>query len=236
MVAHRKASSRRKESLRPRSLWRDNGLTIVLVSIFVLLLAGQMVVGVAEYNQERSEHKLPALTLIGYLASPHFLEAVSENWESEFLQMGAYVILTAMLFQRGSAESNDPDEPGDDYGDPARHRKEADAPWPVRRGGWILVVYENSLSLAFIALFVVSIAIHAISGAGLHNEEQLAHGGPPETIGQYLRSPTFWFESLQNWQSEFLAIALMVTLSIHLRQRGSAESKPVHAPHSQTGA
>ena len=214
--------------------WRDNGLSLVLVGLFVVSLAGQSVAGHLHDNEERREHGRPPAGYVEYLASPAFLEATMENWESEFLQMAAYVALTAMLFQRGSAESKDPDrkEPVDRTPDPRR----PGAPGPVRRGGLALALYRNSLSLAFAALFLIAFVLHAAGGAGEYNEEQAAHGSAERvtTLG-YLGTSRFWFESLQNWQSEFLAIAAMVVFSIFLRQQGSPESKPVDAAHGDTG-
>jgi hypothetical protein len=158
-----------------------------------------------------------------------------ENWESEFLQMAAYVVPTAVLFQKGSAESKDPDgppAPADREPDPSRD----DAPGPVRRGGLALALYRHSLSLTFGALFVVATALHAVGGAGEEKAEVAAHG-KAERVGAlaYLATPRFWFESLPNWQSEFLSLAAMVLLTVWLRQHGSPESKPVDAAHSQTG-
>ncbi len=158
-----------------------------------------------------------------------------ENWESEFLQMGMYVALTAFLYQKGSAESKKPGATEAVDRDPRRARNKKDAPWPVRRGGIALRLYEHSLSLAFFALFLGSFLMHAIGGRLNYNEEQMLHGKSGITLGEYLRSDRFWFESMQNWQSEFLAISAMVLLSIFLRQRGSPESKPVESPHWQTG-
>jgi hypothetical protein len=149
-----------------------------------------------------------------------------ENWESEFLQMGMYVMLTTFLYQKGSAESNKLD----DSREPAR-RPRPDSPWPVRR-----VFYRYSLTIAFFTLFAISIWLHAVGGARRYSEQQLAHSESPVTTLEYLSTSQFWFESFQNWQSEFLAILAMVVLSIFLRQEGSPESKPVDAPHSQTGA
>jgi hypothetical protein len=110
-----------------------------------------------------------------------------------------------------------------------------DAPWPVRRGGWVLSLYSCSLSLAFVVLFLVSLGLHAVGGAAHHNEEAAAHGGESLSVGEFVQSSQFWFESFQNWQSEFLALVAMVLLSIFLRQRGSPESKPVDAAHDETG-
>jgi hypothetical protein len=219
-----------------RRVLRENGLSIVLLSLFLLFWLGQSVAGHHEYNSEQQEHNQPQVGYLSYLGSSHFWEATAENWESEFFQMFGYVILTAFLFQKGSSESKKLGEPEPVDRDP-RKSKRKNAPWPVRRGGFILKLYENSLSLAFLLFFLISITMHAMSGARVYNEEQMEHG-QPEQLGllQYAGTSRFWFESFQNWQSEFLAIAAMVILSIHLRQRGSPESKPVDSPHDQTGS
>ena len=219
-----------------KRFWRHNGLSIVMLGMFfVLFLCGQAYTGWQEDNQDRVEHGQPRLAFPAYLTSAHFAEATMENWESEFLQMGMFIFLTVFLYQKGSAESKDPDKREEVDRDPRRVRDKSDAPWPVRRGGWILKVYENSLSLAFLLLFAMSFILHAVSGRLQYNEEQALHGSPAVTLGGYMTSSRFWFESFQNWQSEFLAIGCMVVFSIWLRQKGSPESKPVDAPHSQTG-
>jgi hypothetical protein len=219
-------------------LFRRNGLSIVIGALFLALLVGQVLTGAREFNQEREQHGDPPLPVAAYLHSGHFLEATAENWESEFLQMAVYVFFTVWFFQRGSAESKSLDGPEEVDRDPrlARGERLAKAPGPVRRGGWVLALYEHSLSIALFVLFLLSFAAHAWGGLRMHNEEARAHGALPQTLSDYVTSSQFWFESLQNWQSEFLAILSMVLLSIVLRQRGSPESKPVDAPHSQTGA
>ena len=220
-----------------RRFLRDNGLSLVLFfCFFVTFIAGQFYVGFLANNEELRDHRRPALTLSDYVVSSHFLEATMENWESEFLQMFAYVLLTAYLYQRGSSESKDPDKEEEVDRDPRQSRDKKDAPWPVRKGGLVLRLYENSLCIAFMLLFLMSIYLHAVGGAGEYNEDQQMHGGAERvTAFQYMATSRFWFESLQNWQSEFLALVAMVVLSIWLRQKGSPESKPVDAPHSQTG-
>jgi hypothetical protein len=219
-----------------RRVLRENGLSIVLLSLFLLFWLGQSVAGHREYNSDQQEHNQPEIGYLTYLGSAHFWEATAENWESEFFQMFGYVILTAVLFQKGSSESKKLDEPEPVDRDPRRSKRK-NAPGPVRRGGFVLKLYENSLSLAFLLFFLISIAMHALSGARVYNEEQMEHG-QTEQVGllQYAGTSRFWFESFQNWQSEFLAIAAMVILSIFLRQRGSPESKPVDSPHDQTGS
>ena len=214
---------------------RDNGLSIVFGLLFLIFLVGQTLAGHAAYNQDQEDHNQPTLSYRSYLISSHSLEATTENWESEFLQMAMYVLLTAFLFQRGSAESKDPDKEEAVDQDPRSAKIEADTPGPVKRGGWVLKLYENSLGLALLSLFLLSFLMHAWSGSAHYSQEQLEHGGEAVGMLEYLATSQLWFESFQNWQSEFLAVLAMVVLSIFLRQKGSPESKPVHAAHSDTG-
>ncbi len=218
--------------LRIKHVVRDNGLSLVTGALFLICAVGTLLVGAAAYNQELAEHGQAQLSLGRYAVSGHFLEAIFENWESEFLQMGLLVLLTVRLFQRGSAESNDPDRPDaeEETGERAR-----DAPWPVRRGGFVLKLYEHSLSIALLALFLISFLLHGLSGLRQLNAENAVHGEAPIRLGEYFASSKFWYQSFQNWQSEFLAFLSIVVLSIFLRQRGSPQSKPVSAPHSKTG-
>ena len=215
---------------------RDQGLAIAMFGIFAVTLIGLAFAGWDAFNDDRADHGQPTVSLGGYLSSPAFGEAVFENWESEFLQMGAYVMLTAFLFSRGSAESKDPDGRAPQDADPRHADTRGDVPWPVRRGGVILAVYEHSLSIALFAFFATTFALHAVTGAAEFSADQVAHGGQPISALAYLGTSRFWFESLQNWQSEFLAVGALITLSIFLRQRGSPESKPVAASHAETGA
>ena len=214
---------------------RNNGLTVVLLILFALSLLGQSLTGERVYNADQRDHGQPTVTFVNYLLTGHFVEAVFENWESEFLQMGLYVLLTAYLFQKGSAESKDPEEPDPADADPRLAQGRPDAPWAVRQGGAALKVYENSLALALLLLFVISFSLHVAGGAKVYSEDQVAHGGQAVSAFGYLATSQLWFESFQNWQSEFLSIAVVVVLSIVLRQKGSPESKPVAAPHSATG-
>jgi hypothetical protein len=215
--------------------WRENGLSITMFVLFFISLAGQSVTGLMEYNDEQQEHNQPTVSYGEYVTSGHFTETVFENWESEFLQMAAYVVLTIFLFQKGSSESKKLDEPEPVDEDPRQARDRENVPGPVRQGGWVLTIYENSLALAFVLLFLFSFALHAIGGTQLYNEEQMQHGNEAVSVVQYLGTARFWFESFQNWQSEFLSVGVLVVLSVFLRQRGSPESKPVAAPHSETG-
>jgi hypothetical protein len=220
-----------------KRFFRNNGLSLVLfVLFFFTLLLGQSIVGYWHYNNEQQEHNQQTVTYPEYLAGNHFLEATMENWESEFFQMFFFVILTVFLYQKGSAESKDPDKKEEVDRDPAKSRNKKDAPWPVRKGGWFLRIYEHSLSLAFALLFLGSFFLHAVGGAGEYNDEQRQHGRTEQVSTlDYMATSRFWFESLQNWQSEFLAVGSMVVLTIFLRERGSKESKPVDASHHETG-
>jgi hypothetical protein len=208
----------------------------LLLTMFVLVLAclgGQTVTGWHVYNEELEELGRPALALAEYVRSGHWLEATFENWESEFLQMGMYVLLAVWLRQKGSSESKKlyETEDVDRDGDPTREG----APWPLRRGGIVLHLYRNSLSIAFFALFALSIALHAYGGAEVESIERVAHGKPPVGALAYVGTSRFWFESLQNWQSEFVSIVAIVGLSIFLRQQGSPQSKPVDESSATTG-
>ena len=237
MTTHSPALHRARRARTPSWLAtfvRENGLSLTLTAMFLVSIAAQLGFGLHAYNEERSHAGFAAVTLGTYLASGHFLEALFENWESEFLQMGIFVVLSAKLFQKGSAESKAL-EGGETDEDPRLYKKDPKAPWPVRRGGWVLALYENSLAIAFVLLFAFSFVLHAVGGYFNVNEENLARGRPPQTFGEYWTSSQFWFESFQNWQSEFLAVLAIVVLTIFLRQRGSPQSKPVAAPHSETG-
>lgn len=208
-----------------RRFLKDNGLTIVLLLMFAGSLVGMFVSGHSTYDEELRAHGQAPIDAIAYLSSGEFLSAVFENWESEFLQMSAYVVLTAMLFQRGSAESRDPD-------DPHRPRDNADG------GGHPIAMwlYRYSLGLTLAILFVASFVLHWWGSHSAANVDAAMHGLPPSSLFEHLGSAQLWFESFQNWQSEFLSTALLVVLSIFLRHKGSPESKPVAARNEKTGA
>jgi hypothetical protein len=232
-----KTEQRRTEATPGRPGWLyENALFLVCFAIFILCLAGMAASGFQVYNEEQLEHSSSPIPFGDYLMSGQFLEATFENWESEFLQMGAYVVLTIFLFQKGSSESKPIGERTQQDEDPRDAKIGPDTPWPVRRGGIALVLYENSLAIFFFVLFGLSFWFHAMSGAVTYSEEQVQHGQPAVTTMEYLGTAQFWFESMQNWQSEFLAVAAIVGASVFLRQRGSPESKPVATPHHETGA
>ncbi|GGY78913.1 hypothetical protein GCM10011613_24600 [Cellvibrio zantedeschiae] len=208
--------------------FKRNGLLIVFFLFMALSLIGQAYTGYKENQEERYEKQLVPLSFKEYLQSGHFIQSTFENWESEFLQMGMYVFFTVFLYQQGSAESKSLDEPEEVDREPTPHEN---APWPVKKGGMYLTVYKNSLSLTFTALFLASFFFHAYGTMLEINEEE----HKSLTLFQTLIENRFWFESLQNWQSEFLSVAAIVFFSIYLRQKGSPESKPVDAPHDETG-
>jgi len=212
------------------SFWRRNGLSLVLIALMALSLTGQIVMGQQVYNRELLEHGALPLSLWVYLHSGHFISATFENWESEFLQMGMYVLLTVSLRQKGSAESR-PMSPSQEH----ERVERGPVPWPVRAGGLWKTLYGHSLAIAFGILFVASFALH-LHGSWRHElAERVLKGEAEIALASYLRDSQFWFESFQNWQSEFLAVVALVILSIWLRQKDSPQSKPLQAPHSQTG-
>jgi len=220
-----------------RRFLRENSLTLVTFGLFfVTFIVGQALAGQHAYNADQQDHHEATVSVVSYLRTGHFGEATFENWESEFLQMGAYVLLTVWLRQKGSAESKPVDGEEDVDEDPGKHGDDPDAPWPVRRGGLALTLYKNSLAIAFMTLFVLSFALHAVTGAHEYSDEQEAHGGERVTAAEYVTTSQLWFESFQNWQSEFLAVVAIVVFTRYLRQQGSPESKPVAAPHEATGS
>jgi hypothetical protein len=220
---------------KPESFLRRNALSVACLAAFLVLLVGMVVTGWHSFNSEQVEHGEAQLSLWAYFGQGHIWEALFENWESEFLQMAAYVVLTAYLIQRGSAESKNPDQHEAVDADPRDADLRHNVPWPVRKGGMVLKLYEHSLALAFTVLFLGSFVGHALGGAAANNDELRAHGEAAVSTWQYVTGSQFWFESFQNWQSEFLAVFAIVVLTIFLREKGSSESKPVAAPHAETG-
>ncbi|MFC6095411.1 DUF6766 family protein [Flavobacterium qiangtangense] len=212
---------------------RDNSLSLTFALLFAVSMAGQTFFGYKEHLKELSEGGADPVSVLQYLSSGHFLQATFENWESEFLQMALLVVLTIFLQQKGSSESKDfdTDEPVDREPDPLRRG----APWPVRQSGWILAAYKHSLTIALLLLFAASFAGHFYGSLEDENLQLRMAGKPAESASEYLAGSRFWFESFQNWQSEFLSIFAIIILSIFLRQNGSSQSKPVDAPNSETG-
>ncbi|MEJ7914129.1 MAG: DUF6766 family protein [Chitinophagaceae bacterium] len=216
-----------------KSFLRNNGLSIAFLILFIVALMAQVVTGLKEFNQELTENGAPPTSLLPYLSSGHFLQATFENLESEFLQMALFVTLSISLFQKGSSESKDPDgeEEVDHEPDPTKE----DAPWPVKKGGIILSLYKNSLCYVLWLLFLISFCFHWYGSRLHYNKEQILKGEATQTALQYLGNSKLWFESFQNWQSEYLSVFAIVVLTIFLRAKGSPQSKPVDAPDSETG-
>jgi hypothetical protein len=218
---------------KPHSFIYRNGLTLAFLAAFIVTLIAQAFTGWKQDNQEIEQMGGQALSFGSYLTSGHFISATFENFQSEFLQMGLYVLVTVGLRQVGSAESKSLDE--EEEVDREPNPNAPHAPWAVRKGGWIAKVYNNSLSLCFLILFLISWALHLYGSWVDHNDQQVLLHKPTESITSFLGEPTFWFETFQNWQSEFISIVAIVFFTIYLRQKGSPESKPVDAPDMQTG-
>lgn len=213
---------------------KNNGLSLVFLLLFVIALVGQAVSGMKEHNQEMQDEGGHQVAMGEYLLSGHFIQSTFENWESEFLQMALFVILTMFLYQKGSSESKDPDNPKEAVDREPNPRRKG-APWPVRKGGIFLAIYKHSLCYTLSLLFILSFLLHWYGSLKDYNEEQTLKGLSEESAVQYLSNSRLWFESFQNWQSEFLSVFAIVVLSVFLRQKGSPQSKPVDAPNSETG-
>lgn len=220
-----------------RTSWlRNNGLSLALTGLFLVSFVGQLFAGWSHHNSNALEHGGDVVALAEFARSAMFWESLAENWESEFLQMCAFVLMTAWLFQRGSAESKDPHEAEAGHDEEPPEEESVRPPWPVLKGGIVLRIYRHSLSIALFILFLGSFALHAVSGARNENAERLQHGLPAVSVSEYVTSSRFWFESFQNWQSEFLSIVVLLLLTIVLRESGSPQSKTVLSPHESTGS
>ncbi len=213
------------------SFFYRNSLSIVLILLMLIFWAGQFFTGWKTENKELAEEGQRLLSFGQYIKSGHFIQATFENWESEFLQMMLYILLTVSLRQKGSSESKSLTEQEDVDKEPEPH---PDAPWAVRKGGIWLKIYKHSLSLAFGVLFLISFVLHFYGSYKDFNSEQMIKNQPAVGVSDYFFESRFWFESFQNWQSEFLAVASIVLLSIWLREKGSPESKPVDMAHDET--
>ncbi|WP_457129705.1 DUF6766 family protein [Mucilaginibacter sp. HD30] len=218
--------------MKKHTFFYRNGLSIVFLSLFIISLFGQAFTGWKEYNDELKDENAVQVSFPAYLITGHFVSATFENFQSEFLQMALYVVLTVGLRQQGSSESKSLEGKEEVDREPVAKK---DAPWPVKKGGIWLLLYSYSLSIVFFLLFFASWGMHLYGSWTDYNAEQMIKGKLPETISGFLTAPRFWFETFQNWQSEFLSVFSIVVLSIFLRQKGSPESKPVDAPYMETG-
>jgi hypothetical protein len=220
-------------------LWlRNNSLSVFFGVLFLLALFGQSLAGQRAFNQEQTEHGSPTMSYGRYLVSSDFGEAVTENWQSEYLQFSLFILATIWLIQRGSNESKKPGEAGlesDQQQMVGEHAQQNSPRW-AKLGGWRTRLYSNSLLLLMVAIFFASWFGQSATGWTKYNDEQRNHDEPAISWSTYVRSSDFWQDTLQNWQSEFLAVGTMAVFTIYLRQRGSPESKPVGSPHTETGS
>lgn len=216
---------------------RNNGLGLFFGVLFLACLAGQAFAGWQAFNDEQAGEGLGALGFWDFVVSTDFAVAVSENWQSEFLQFLLYLLATVWLLQRGSPESKELDRAGreSDEDQLVGPHARADSPRWARVGGWRTRLYSTSLALVVGAIFLASWAVQSVAGWAAYNEHRLQQLQAPISWGGYVTAADFWERTLQNWQSEFLAVGAFAVLAIFLRQRGSPESKPVGAPHSATG-
>ena len=215
----------------------DNSLTLFFVAILLLALFGQSIAGLAAFNADQLSVGLPVLTYGRYLTSSSFAVDVAENWQSEFLQFTLYILATVYLVQRGSSESKELHKSGleSDQDQKVAEFAGPDAPAWARRRGWRLALYSRSLTVVMATIFLGSWVAQSIAGRSAYNEEQLGQLEDSVSWLGYVSSADFWSRTLQNWQSEFLAVAAMAIFAVYLRQRGSPESKPVGTPHTSTG-
>ena len=216
---------------------RDNSLGLVFGTLFLIVLTGQAFAGHATFNQDQLTEGLEPISFGRYVTSASFGADVAENWQSEYLQFFLYIFLTVWLVQRGSPESKPVGEHGLESDEKQKIGRYADRTSPAwaRARGWRLALYSNSLGLVMGLIFLGSWLAQSIAGAAAYNERQLADLSDPIGWRDYIVAPDFWNRTLQNWQSELLAVASMAILAIYLRQRGSPQSKPVGTPHSATG-
>jgi len=215
---------------------RDNGLSIAFGILFVLALAGQSVAGYLENNEQLQQHGQPVIAFGAFVTSSEFVVDVAENWQSEFLQFFLFIAATIWFIQRGSPESKKPGDEGlgtDEEQLVGEHAR-PDSPEWARARGIRRTLFSNSLLIVMGTVFVLSWLAQSLAGTVVANSENAEHGMPPMSWVEYLGTPDFWNRTLQNWQSEFLAVGCMIALSIFLRQRGSSESKPVGAPHEES--
>ncbi len=220
-----------------RRFVRDNGLSLAFAGMFLLTLVGQALAGHAQFDQEQLSSGLPRVSLSRYVTSASFVADVAENWQSEYLQFLLYVFGTVWLVQRGSPESKTPDQIGRESDEDQMlgvHATAASPGW-ARAGGWRTAVYSRSLGLVMGGVFLLSWLAQSIAGWSAYDEQQLGQLQRPLSWGEYVLAPDFWNRTLQNWQSELLAVGSFAVLAVYLRQRGSPESKPVGAPHADTG-
>ncbi|MFB4277697.1 MULTISPECIES: DUF6766 family protein [unclassified Nonomuraea] len=216
---------------------KENSLALAFLIMFLLAVGGQAVAGMMEYNDRQLAEGAEPVSLLQYVASSAYAVNVAENWQSEYLQFFLFIMLTVWLVQKGSPESKQPHMAGaesDKDQQIGRYAGDHSPRW-ARARGFRLWLFSNSLGLVMGTIFLLSWLAQSVAGQAAYNAERLGDLRDPVSWGSYVTSPEFWDRSLQNWQSELLAVLSMVVLSIYLRQRGSPESKPVGAAHTATG-
>jgi hypothetical protein len=220
-----------------RGFIRQHSLSLFFLTIFLAALCGQAIAGHAMHNEEAAAHGGEQISLWSYITGSDFGNAVMENWQSEYLQFMLFMLATVWFLQRGSPESKELDKPGVETKKDQKIEDAAtqDSPGWARVGGVRTALYSNSLLIAMAIIFLGSWFAQSVTGWSAYNDDQVDHGGKKISWVSYLGSSDFWEGTLQNWQSEFLAVGSFAVLAIYLRQRGSPESKPVGAPHDATG-
>jgi hypothetical protein len=221
-----------------REFLRNNALGLVFGALFLATLAGQAFAGLAQFNDQQVAQGAEPLTFGEYVSSSSFAVDVSENWQSEYLQFFLYIWGTVWLVQRGSPESKELSQVGRESDEDqlvGPHANDASPQW-ARTGDWRTAVFSRSLGLVMGGIFLLSWAVMSITGWAAYNAEQLGQRQDPVSWTEYLVEADFWNRTMQNWQSEMLAVGSMAVLAVYLRERGSPESKPVGAAHHDTGA
>jgi hypothetical protein len=219
-----------------RHPFRENGLSLFFLALFLVTLCGHAVAGWRQFNEEQRSHHEHTVSFAHYVSSSDFGVEVAENWQSEFLQFALYVTATIWLVQRGSSESKKlgREGRGSDADELVGAHAKASSPRWAQVGGLRTLLYSNSLLIAFALIFVGSWLTQSVTGWNVYNDQQAEHGSPHVSWLTYLQRPDFWDRTLQNWQSEFLAVGTMAIFAVYLRQRGSPESKPVGSSHAET--
>jgi uncharacterized membrane protein YbaN (DUF454 family) len=220
-----------------RSFAKHNGLSLAFLALFLTAIVFQAVAGHADFNEDQDRHGDPRISLSRYVTSSDFGVAVMENWQSEYLQFTLFILLTVWLLQRGSPESKELHKAGpeSDEDQMVGEHAEPDSPRWAKVGGIRRRIYENSLLIVMVTIWLGTWFAQSVTGKVEYNADRLDHRQDAVSWGEYLTRPDFWEKTLQNWQSEFLAVGSMAILAVYLRQRGSPESKPVGAPHDVTG-
>jgi hypothetical protein len=220
-----------------RAFLKHNGLSIAFLTLFLAAVVFQAIAGHADFNEDQERHGDPRISLGRYVLSSEFGTALLENWQSEYLQFTLFILLTVWLLQRGSPESKELHRSGTESDKDqmvGEHARDESPAW-AKVDGLRRRIYENSLLIVMAAIWIASWFAQSITGVTEYNTERLDHAQVPVSWFEYLSRPDFWEKTLQNWQSEFLAVGSMAILAVYLRQRGSPESKPVGASHDTTG-